>query len=82
MVKVWRYKWTEGPYARFVYRYGEDVPSAGVYQCVGVPEWYWYAVRSVSLHGSRDTQPEAMTAAEKALGELEDLEDRVASVRA
>lgn len=77
-----RRKWTEGPAARFVYRYGEEAPSAGVYQCVGVPGWYWYAVRTASLHGHCGKQSEAMSAAETALDELEALEDRVARARA
>lgn len=67
---------------RFVYRYGEDALSAGVYQCVGVPGWYWYAIRLASVHGHRDLQEEAMTTAEVALGELEGFEVHASAARA
>lgn len=77
-----RRHWTESLYARFVYRYGENYPSAGVYQCVGVSGWYWYAFRTESIHGYRGKQSEAMSAAEIALDELEALEDRIAASRA
>jgi hypothetical protein len=77
-----RRKWTEGPPARFVYRYGEEAPSAGVYQCVGVPGWYWYAVRTAAAHGHRGAQGEAMSAAETALVELEGFESHAAAARA
>lgn len=74
-----RRAWTEGPAARFVYRYGEEAPSAGVYQCVGEPGWYWYAVRTAAVHGRRDKQSEAMSAAETALAELEGFESHAAA---